>query len=141
MAKTTLKAVSKLMKGIDLCMLTTVGGRGVTSGRPMSNNADVDYDGTSYFFTNSDARTIREIKKNPHVSLSYVNNGLLSKTFVSVAGKARLSKDREEMMEHWNKDLEIWFKDGVKTKGLVMIEVAANHIKYWQNNKEGEVSL
>ena len=141
MARTSMKEISSIMKGMDLCMLNTVGGRGITSARPMSNNGDVDYNGTSYFFTYSDTKMISEIKKNPHVSMSYVNYGLLSKTFISVNGKARLSKDRSEMTDHWTPDLDLWFKDGIKTPGLVMIEVEANHIKYWNNNKQAELTI
>ena len=33
------------------------------------------------------------------------------------------------------------FKKGLKTPGLVMIEVKAHHIKFWKNNKEGEITL
>ncbi len=141
MAKTTIKQVSLMMRGLDLCMFTTVSGRGITSSRPMSNNSDVNYDGTSYYFTNGDTRMIHQIKKNPHVNLSYINDGLLSKIFVSVSGKARLTKKFDEMSAHWTPDLELWFKKGLKTPGLVMIEVKAHHIKFWKNNKEGEITL
>lgn len=142
MAKSSLKSIAKMMKGLDLCMLTTVDGRGTSSSRPMSNNGEVEYDGTSYFFTYTDTRTVREIKKNARVSLQYVGGGLLKKKlFISVAGTAKLITDREQMDEHWSKDLEIWFEDGLDTKGIVMIAVAAQHIKYWQGEDTGELTL
>ena len=141
MAKTMLKQVRAHMKGIDLCMLTTVDGRGVPSSRPMSNNGEVDYDGTSYFFTWKKSRMVREIKKNAQVGLEFVNSTLLKKTFLSVKGKAKLIDDKEKMREHWNKDIEIWFEDGLDTPGIVMIEVKAKFIKFLSNAKEGEVTI
>jgi len=141
MAKTTLKDISSLIRKLDLCTLTTVNGRGMPEGRPMSNNRDVDYDGTSYFFTTKDTSMVREIKKNPGVSLSYIDAGLLSKRFINVSGKADLITDKEVMRDHWNPDLEIWFKDGIDTKGIVMIKVQATHLKMWEKNKETEVNL
>jgi general stress protein 26 len=142
MAKTSMKKISKMMKGLDYCMLNTVTGRGVPSGRPMSNNHQVDYDGTSYFFTWSKSPMIREIKKNPNVCLSFIESKLMKKrTFISVTGKAKLTTDRAAMEEHWSKDLEIWFEDGLDTKGIIMIEVKAKHLKYWQGSEEGELDV
>jgi general stress protein 26 len=65
----------------------------------------------------------------------------LTKLFISVSGKATLSNDKLEMLKHWSKDLNVWFKDRVDTKGLMMIKVEAKHMKYWSNNEEGEVSI
>ena len=35
----------------------------------------------------------------------------------------------------------MWFKDGIDTPGLVLIEVAAKRIHYWDGMDEGEVKL
>jgi general stress protein 26 len=139
MAKKSMKALAKLMADLDLCMLTTVAARGMTSSRPMSNNGDVEYDGNSYFFTWAKSQMARDIVNNPHVNLSFVGSKRFQKIFVSVAGKAKVIKDRRFMEDHWNKDLEIWFKKGLDTPGLAMIHVKANSIKYWHGREEGEV--
>jgi general stress protein 26 len=142
MSKTTMKKVSTMMKGIDLCMLTTVNGRGAPLSRPMSNNGQVDYDGTSYFFTWDKSHMAKEIKKNPNVGLSFTDPKLLGDDkFLSVTGKAKLTKDKLEMEKHWTPDLNVWFRDGIDTKGLVMIEVKAKHIKFWEGEKEDELEL
>lgn len=140
MVKTaSMKKLKTMMKGIDLCMLTTVNGRGAPLSRPMSNNGNVDYDGTSYFFADKKSLMARELQKNPRVGLSFTHPKWFGKTFISVTGKANLTTDKEEMEKHWNPNLEVWFKDGLNTKDIVMIEVKAKHIKYWEDNKEGEV--
>ena len=61
MSNKELKALAQKMKGLDLCMLTTVTSYGHLGGRPMSNNGEVEYDGTSYFFTWADSRMAQDI--------------------------------------------------------------------------------
>lgn len=141
MAKATLKEITKMMKKLDLCMLTTVDGRGIPDSRPMSNNRDVKFDGTSYFFSTSDTLMVRTIKKNANVNLSFIENKIFKKLFLVISGKASISSDKEVMKEHWNKDLEIWFKDGLDTKNLVLIAVEASFIKGWEKGKEFELDL
>lgn len=139
--KTSLKQMAKMMADLDLCMFTTVAGRGMTASRPMSNNGDADYDGSSYFFTWAKSKLVRDITKNPHVSLSFVGSKRFKKLFISVTAKAKIIKTRAKMEPHWNKDLEIWFEDGLDTPGIAMIEVQASHIKYWYGMEEGEVKI
>lgn len=139
--KTSMKSVAKMMADIDLCMFTTVASRGMTASRPMSNNSDVDYNGDSYFFTWSKSKLARDIIKNPHVSLSFISSKMFRKLFVSVSGKAKLITDRRKMVDHWNKDLEIWFDKGIETPGIAMIHVKATHVKYWKGLEEGEVKV
>ena len=138
MADKTLKEVSKIMRDIDLCMLTTTSSHGALVSRPMSNNGEVEYEGTSYFFTWEKSRTVGDIEKNNHVNLTFQGK---KDIFVSVAGKAKLITSKEKMQEHWLKELDQWFEQGLDTPGVVMIEVQADRIKYWQNMDEGEVKL
>lgn len=137
----TLQELSKKMKGIDLCMLTTVNDEGVPESRPMSNNGEVEYDGTSYFFTDENTKMVEQLRTNNNVSLSFIHPKILGKTFIALTGEAELVTEKSEMEKHWTKDLDVWFEDGIDTEGIVMIEVKANHIKCWENNNEAEVKL
>lgn len=145
MARTSLQELSKKMKKLDLCMMTTITSRGMAASRPMSNNRDVEYDGTSYFFTEAKSHVVKDLEKNKHVNLSFTGNKSFlpkgAQIWVSVAGTAKLVKNRAKMEAHWNPDLEKWFKDGLDTPGIVMIEVKARRIKFWEREKEGEVVL
>ena len=38
--------------------------------------------------------------------------------FITVEGRAELIHDKNRFAEHWTKDLDAWFKDGVDTPGL-----------------------
>lgn len=50
-------------------------------------------------------------------------------------------KDKAVFKEHWTKDLDGWFKDGIDTKGVVLIKVSAVRVHYWDGEDEGEVKL
>ena len=112
--------------------------RGGFNSRPMSNNRDVNYKGDSYFFTYEKSGKIKELEANQNVSLIFEGK---SDLYLSVTGKAKLIRDRESFMEHWVDSLNQWFEDGVDTKGMVLIHVKGTKIKYWQREKERQVSL
>lgn len=140
----TLAQIAKQMRGVDFAILSTHTEDGNIAGRPMSNNQDVDYDGTSFFFSFEQARTISDIERNPKVSLSYTGaKGLLGKPplFITVEGVAELIRDKAVFEKHWTKDLLIWFGDGVDTPGLVLIKVSASRIHFWDGNQDGEVPV
>ena len=143
----TLADISEAMKDIDFCTLTTRAQDGSIGGRPMSNNREVAYEGTSWFFTCDDHRSVEDIQRDPSVGLSYQGKaglkGLVGAPgeFIHVQGEARLVRDKAAFAEHWDSSLDHWFKQGIDTPGLIMIEVAAKRIHYWEGMEEGEVKL
>ena len=143
----TLADISEAMKDIDFCMLVTRAEDGSMGGRPMSNNREVEYEGTSVFFTCDHHRSVADIARDPSVGLSYQGKagllGVVGKPgmFIHVEGEAKLVHDKARFAEHWRKELEMWFKDGIDTPGLVLIEVEAKRIHYWDGMGEGEVKL
>lgn len=143
----TLADISEAMKDIDFCMLVSRAEDGAIGGRPMSNNRNVAYEGTSRFFAYDDTRMVGDIARDPAVGLTYQGKagllGVVGKPglFVHVEGEARLVKDKAKFAEHWDKSLERWFEQGVDTPGLALIEVEARRIHYWDGEDEGEVRL
>ncbi len=69
--------------------------------------------------------------------------GLLGKPplFIAVEGRARVVRDKGAFAEHWTSGLKRWFPDGIDTEGMVMIQVQADRIHYWDGEDEGEISL
>jgi general stress protein 26 len=143
MATRTLQDLAKAMARIDFAMLTTrtKGGRMAT--RPMSNNGEVEYQGDSFYFSWDSARTVRDIGADPQVGLSFQGSaGPLGKPplFVAVQGTARLVRDKAAFAAHWSSDLDRWFPDGMDTRGVVMIHIHAERIRYWDGEEEGELT-
>lgn len=143
----TLADISEAMKDIDFCMLVSRAQDGSIGGRPMSNNREVEYEGTSRFFTCDHTRMIDDIERDPSVGLTYQGKagllGIVGKPglFVHVQGEARVVRDKVRFAEYWTPGLDRWFEQGVDTPGLRMIEVAAKRIHYWDGEEEGEVRV
>ncbi|MBC7867747.1 MAG: pyridoxamine 5'-phosphate oxidase family protein [Gloeobacteraceae cyanobacterium ES-bin-316] len=134
----SLATLASHMKELDICMMVTQGKRSGLNSRPMSNNKDVTYKGDSYFFTYEKSAKVKELEANTSVSLIFEGKEDL---FISVMGKAKLIRNKNSFAEHWVDSLAQWFKDGIETKGMVLIHVKATKIKYWQNEKQGEIAV
>lgn len=143
----TLTDISEAMRDIDFCTMTTHTPGGAIGGRPMSNNRNVEYSGQSRFFTYDDALMVRDIEQDPNVGISYAGSGgimgLVGKPgiFIHVQGTARLNRDKASFVAHWDKGMDRWFPQGPDTPGVVMIEVTANRLHYWDGEEEGEVPV
>jgi general stress protein 26 len=143
MSKKSLAEIANEMAGIDIAILSTHTENGEIANRPMSNNGDVAYDGTSYYFSYGKARAVSDIQRNPKVALGYSSEaGLFSQgIYVAVEGTAELIRDKATFQQHWTSDLDKWFDEGVDTPGIVLIKVKANRVTYWKGREEGEVEL
>ena len=144
MADMKLSDISEKMRDIDFAVLSTRTEDGAIAGRPMSNNREVEFDGDSYFFTCDDTRSVADIRRDANVGLSYQSkSGMLGMKpfFLTLEGRASLIKDKAKFAEHWTKDLDAWFKQGIDTPGLTLIRVEAKRLHYWDGYDEGELKL
>lgn len=138
MPNRSLAEIAEKMRDIDVAMLSTHSEGGAIAGRPMSNNQDVEYDGSSYYFTWEKSEVVAEIERDANVSLAFKGDDGF---WVAVAGKAQIIRDKAEFEEHWNEDIDEWFEQGTDTPGLAMIKIEAKRAHYWDGEDEGEVTL
>ena len=132
----SLSDIAAKLAEIDTAMFVTKTEGGAIAARPMSNNGDVQDDGTTYHFTTDDGRIDDDLKRSSECGATYDNgNGF----WAAVQGQAKLITDRAEQEKHWVPDLEKWFADGLDTEGLILIEVTARRIHYWDGRDEGEL--
>jgi general stress protein 26 len=134
----SLADLAQSMRGIAVATLSTHSESGQIAGRPMSNNGEVDYDGTSYYFTYDQSRTVSDINRNPTVALALQGEKLFS---LAIEGQAELVRDKSQMQERWAPYLDRYFRDGLDTDGIVMIKVKATRVHYWDGEVDGEVKL
>jgi len=120
-----LETVRKLIKGIDIAMLTTVTSEGLVS-RPMKTQ-EVEFDGDLYFLTKKDTGKYEELKNNPHVNVVYAGD-----SYVSIRGTAELISSREKIKQYWNTAYEKMLKTTVDDPNLVIIKVNAETAEYWE---------
>ncbi len=135
------KKLATLMRGIDLCMMTTHGTNNSLHARPMSNNGEVDFGGDAWFFTWRDTSKVKELEKDPRVSLSYAGGPKRAPVWISVTGKGRIVEDPAKKLELWQDGLGQWFEDGPEDPDVVLIHVTATRAQWWSYKGEGDVSL
>jgi general stress protein 26 len=143
-ADRSLAELAEKMKDIDFAMLSTRTRSGAIAARPMSNNRQVEYDGDSWFFTCDETGTVADIEGDPQVGIAYqAKSGLLGMRpfFLAIEGRAELIRDKGRFADHWTKDLDRWFEQGIDTPGLTLIKVAADRLHYWDGYDEGELRL
>ena len=144
MSDLSLHDLSKKMAKLDFAMMATRSPDGTMTARPMSNNGDVEFQGDSYFFAYQNSRKIAELRADPRVALSYTGAaGMVggSPLFVTVEGTAALIQDKAAFADHWTKDLDRYFPEGIDTPGIVMIRIDAKAIRYWDGSDEGEIAI
>lgn len=84
------------------------------------------------------------MQANDQVGLTFAGDkSLLGKPgiFIGIEGKASLTKDRVALEQHWVDDMERWFPQGLETPGIVLLNVHASRVHYWDGEDEEEVKV
>ena len=125
----TAQRLAKLVEKIDIAMFTTVGPGGYLVSRPLSTQA-ARFDGERvWFFVDASSPKVDEIKRNRRVNVSYASQD--RNTYVSLAGDARLDRDRARIASFWNDALKAIFPKGMDDPDLALIEVRPRTAEYW----------
>ena len=119
----------EMLEDIDFCMMTTIDS-GHLRARPMSTQA-AEFDSEVWFFTRDDSHKIEEIEKDNRVCLGYSKPD--DQTYVSVSGRAEMTKDRAKMEELWSPILKAWFPEGLDDPNICLMKVAVEHAEYWES--------
>ena len=121
--------VMKLAKKAQFAMLGTYDAHGNCHSRPMGG---VEYDGDEiWFFTRADARKVREIEKDPRVTIDYSDPG--AKNWISMLGRAEIVHDQGKVNELWMEPLRTWFPDGKDDPMIRLIKVDVETAEYWDS--------
>jgi general stress protein 26 len=127
--KHEVEQLAKLMKKIDIAMLTTVGKGGFLVSRPLSTQT-VEFDGERIFFmTEADSPKVAEIRRNPKVNVAYASKD--ANTYISAAGSARVRRDQALIDAFWNDAMKAFFPNGKDDPNVTLIEVEVGTIEYW----------
>jgi general stress protein 26 len=134
-----------LIDGIEIAMFTTRRADGQLVSRPMATQERVS--GTDlWFVADISSHKLAELELDPHVNLAYYNGK--TREWVSVAGTAQITQDRNLIKELYKPDWKAWFGDegGVQDGGpgdprLALILVEAESVEYMVNTKPRPVVL
>ena len=142
--KPELERMFELIEKIDTAILVTRREDGHLVARPMARQAD-DEGADLWFVTSEGSGKLGEIDHDPHVNLTFFRK---KSEWVSVAGIARVSRDRERIHRLWRKDWRIWFsKEGDPRHGtaddprMVLLGVDVHSAVYAEPERPAPVVL
>ena len=132
------KKLAGLIEDIQIAMLTTVGTDGRLYSRPMATQQE-KFTGTLWFFTKRHSGKVNEIQHDQQINLAYSQPD--KNRYVSVAGRAALSSDRDKMKELWSPVFKAFFPDGLDDPELALLEVEVETAEYWEAPSSAVVKL
>lgn len=136
----------KLIDGIETAMMTTRRADGHLVSRAMQTQRRTT--GTDlWFMTNAEDEKFEEIAKDPQINLSYYRDR--TKEWVSVAGRAILSKDRDLINSLYKPDWKAWLGDtgdgkrdgGPHDPRIAIILVQAESVTYSKKDRPAPMVL
>ena len=140
-----LKKFYELIEDIETAMFTTRRRDGMLVSRPMATQARAD-GADLWFVTYKGSPKLAEIRNDVNVNLAYLKSR--SKEWVSVAGIARVVRDRDKIRELYRPDWRAWFGDeggendgGPDDPRIVLVGVKIRLAMYLKLNKPQSVVL
>ena len=135
----------KLVDDIEIAMFTTRRADGRLVSRPMATQERVS--GTDFWFvTDVSSHKLDELASDAHVNLAYYN--MKSREYVSIAGTATVTQDRNLIHELYKPDWKAWFGDeggdrdgGPDDPRLALVLVEAQSAEYLVTTKSRPVVL
>jgi general stress protein 26 len=123
-----LSNIQDMIKDIRIAMLATTAEDGSVFSRPMATQ-ETRFQGELWFLTRQDSGKVAEIRHDAHVNVSYVD--VKNSSFVSLSGKAQLSKDPQKIHELWNPLYKAWFPNGEEDPEITVLKVVVADAEYW----------
>lgn len=129
------KKIKELAEGAQTCFFCTdLKAGGPFAVRPMSAQK-VDEQGNIWFLSADDSHKNEQLSTDPYVQLLF--QGSKHSDFLSIYGKATISRDKEKIKELWQPMVKTWFTEGQDDPRITVIKVTPEDGYYW-DTKHGE---
>ncbi len=136
MGEEAVDKVKQLINKAGTCFFCTSIKKGEPfSTRPMAVQK-TDDQGNLYFLSASDSKHNIEIADDPMVQLLF--QGSSYDSFLTLYGKAYISKDKALIAELWNPMMKTWFTEGKDDPRITVLRIAATEGYYW-DTKHGKL--
>jgi general stress protein 26 len=118
--------LAKLIAHFDTAMLVTKMSDGRLRSRPLAVAA---HEGTAelLFSTAIDSPKVGELEHDPHVNVVMQEK----RRFVSITGRARISRDRALIQRLWSESWKVWFPGGKDDRSLALVVVEPEEASFW----------
>jgi general stress protein 26 len=134
------KAVEKLKdltKG-ETCFFSTNEPGSETGGTRPMGVLDVDDNGDIWFLSASDSHKNAAIERDPTVKLFF--KGSNHAEFLSLDGRATITRDKAVIKRLWNFMIKTWFTEGEDDPRITAIKVTPVNGYYWDNKHGSAVA-
>lgn len=129
------KKIKELTDKAKTCFFCTHSDNGTPMAvRPMSVQ-QVDDEGNFWFLSADDSHKNQEVSVDNKVHLLF--QGSAHSDFLSVYGKATISKNKNKIKELWEPIVKTWFTEGVDDPRITVIKVEP-HTGYYWDTKHGK---
>ena len=119
-----LTTAKEIMASARYAALITTGANGRINARTMDPFPPAD-DMVIWFGTNPRSRKVRELRRNPRVTIYYFDP--VAQAYVSIQGIARLVNDRAEKARRWKDEWKDFYPD--REKGYLLIAVKPERLE------------
>jgi general stress protein 26 len=126
-----MQKIAELVKGIRICMMSTIDGNSQIHSRPMATQ-DEPFNGILWFLTRSTSEKIADIQQRQKVTLDYADPG--NSKYITLRGIASSSHDRARIKQMWNPMYKAWFPDGEDDPEIAVLRVDVAEGEYWEAN-------
>lgn len=121
-----IKELADKAKGCFFCTKIVSGEAFAT--RPMAPEK-IDDAGNLWFLSSSDSNKNKEIEADAAVQLLF--QGSSYSNFLTLYGKATISRDKEKIKELWDPTMKTWFTEGEDDPRITVIKVTPTEGYYW----------
>jgi len=121
-----ISVAKEVMREARYCTFVTIGSGGHPQARVM-DPFDPEEDLTVWVATNSVTRKVAELRKDPRVTLFYLEPESLS--YVTLLGKAEIVQDPAEKAKHWKEEWAPFYKDGSRGDDYLLIRVRPSRLE------------
>lgn len=133
--KDAIKKIKELIDEAKSCFFCT----NIRSGKPFTTRPmavqQVDEEGTIWFLSAEDSHKNEEVNENPFVQLLF--QGSNHSDFLSIYGKAMITKDQKKIDELWEPLVKTWFTEGKEDPRITVLKVTPEEGYYW-DTKHGQ---
>jgi general stress protein 26 len=124
----SLQKLDKLIRGIDIAMLTTRLSDGRLLSRPLRMQ-ELDAEGALWFITDRNSHKAEEVRLQPQVNASFASAE--HNTYVSIAGRAAVVFDKARLTQLWSPAMSVFYPKGIDDPDLCLLRVQAESAEYW----------
>lgn len=129
MGKEAVDKIKELAEKAGSCFFCT----DIQTGKPFDTRPmapeKIDDEGNFWFLSSSDSHKNEELERDSSVQLLF--QGSSYSDYLSIYGKAVISKDKAKIKELWDPMMKTWFTEGEDDPRITVIQVIPSEGYYW----------